>query len=53
MPKFITYQRPAPVNKAKWSNGKGAPKPGRKAPKAPADMAPALPPMLRGEPRPK
>ncbi len=22
MPKFITYQRPAPVNKAAWNGGK-------------------------------
>jgi hypothetical protein len=53
MPKFITYQRPAPVNKANWGNGKGAPKPGKKASKALADKALALPPLLRSEPRPK
>jgi hypothetical protein len=53
MPKFITYQRPAPVNKAGWANGKGAPKLGKKASKVLADKVTALPPLLRGEPKPK
>lgn len=35
MPKFMTYQRPAPVNKQSWSGKPGAPfgKPGKQAPK--------------------
>lgn len=53
MPKFITYQRPAPVNKAGWGNGGGAPKLGRKASKVLADKAIVLPPLLRGEPKPR
>jgi hypothetical protein len=53
MPKFMTYQRPAPVNKANWGGVKGAPKPGKKASKALADKALALPPLLRGAPKPR
>jgi hypothetical protein len=53
MPKFITYQRPAPVNKASWGNGKGGPKLGKKATKALAEKAVVLPPLLRGQPKPK
>jgi hypothetical protein len=52
MPKFITYQRPAPVNKAKWGGIKGPPQLGRKAPKALADKSLPGPPT-REAPKPK
>jgi hypothetical protein len=45
MPKFMTYQRPAPVNKANWRGKPGTPwgKPGKQIPKpAPEARIPAL-----------
>lgn len=38
MPKFMTYQRPAPVNKANWTG-----KPGGNPYPAPPAVRPALP----------
>ena len=49
MPKFMTYQRPTPVNKANWGNKPGGSpyQPIRKAkPEEPAK--PSLPPLLNG-----
>jgi hypothetical protein len=39
MPKFITYQRPAPVNKSSWGGQPGAPygKPGKQPRKGPPE----------------
>jgi hypothetical protein len=51
MPKFITYQRPAPVNKAGWAGKPGAAqgKPDKRAPKpAPEARSPALDIKLPG-----
>ena len=42
MPKFITYQRPAPVNKQNWNGGPKQPPLPRRAP-ATDKPAPALP----------
>ncbi len=45
MPKFSTYQRPMPVNKAGWTGRPGTPfgKPGKQAPKpAPEARQPQL-----------
>ena len=45
MPKFMTYQRPATVNKANWGGKPGTSwgKPGKRAPKsAPPAQIPAL-----------
>jgi hypothetical protein len=51
MPKFLTYQRPAPVNKQNWSGKPGTTygKPGRHAPKpAPQARSPVLDIKLPG-----
>ena len=51
MPKFLTYQRPAPVNKANWSGKPGTAygKPGKQLPKpAPAARSPVLDIKLPG-----
>ena len=44
MPKFMTYQRPAPVNKSAWGGGKAGgnpPQPVRRLPAAPGPHQPA------------
>jgi hypothetical protein len=46
MPKFITYQRPAPVNKAGWGGGKAG-----RHPHQPV-RRPQLPPVVHGPPGP-
>ena len=56
MPKFITYQRPAPVNKSSWHGNPGASfgKPGKRGPRsAPATRKPAQDamPKLPGPPK--
>lgn len=46
MPKFMTYQRPAPVSKQNWNHApdrKTAP--GRKMPEPKPASTPALPPL--------
>ena len=43
MPKFITYQRPAPVNKGKWAGRPGAPPMTRKEGKKLPTLAPEAP----------
>lgn len=46
MPKFMTYQRPAPVNKAAWGGGRpgGNPQqPLRRQPATPTPSQPASP----------
>ena len=54
MPKFMTYQRPMPVNKSGWARKPGAPlgKPGKQAPKpAPELRQPQLELKLPGLPK--
>jgi hypothetical protein len=49
MPKFMTYQRPVPVNKTAWAGRPGANVPGRKAKAArtaPEQQRPRRPALL-------
>lgn len=51
MPKFMTYQRPTPVNKTAWAGRPGANpyRPARKPERQLPDVAkPALPPISPG-----
>jgi hypothetical protein len=49
MPKFITYQRPAPVNKSNWGGKPGAPygKPGKQPKGRPETRLTQLEPKLK------